>query len=96
LWVRAQQIYQESNNDPSVVHTVAYFLFDWATQIPTDEGKQLRHINTEGNQIKLISFCPCDLLCSLTASSLQTLSRRTAATPTQIPWNRSAIQPHSL
>jgi len=38
----------------------------------------------------LLSFCPCTLLCSLTAVPLYSASRGTAATTKQIIWNRSA------
>jgi len=40
--------------------------------------------------IKEHNFCPCSLSCSLTAVSLHSVSRETAATPKQISWIRSA------
>jgi len=43
-------------------------------------------------QIKVLRYCPCSLLCSLTAVSLHSVSRGTDVTPKQVSWNRSALR----
>ena len=59
-------------------------------RLPLLKVNILGHINTEEMQIKVLRFCPCSLLCSLTAFSLNSFSRGTAATPKQVSWYRSA------